>query len=73
MTTIAGVRFHPNHIVKYVNACGMEVISGDWVEVETPSGPKKGIVVFGPNQLLHSSLDCPKVRLLRKIDRPSDQ
>ena len=67
------MRFHPNHLVKYADTCGIEVIAGDWVEVETNSGTKKGIVVFGPNQILHSNLDCPKSRLLRKIIVPSGQ
>ena len=47
--------------------------TGDWVEVETDSGPKNGIVVFGPNQILHSNLDCSKMRLLGKVAKPFGQ
>ncbi len=73
MATIAGVRFYPDKLVRYVDTCGIPVIAGDWVEVETDSGPKNGIVVFGPNQILHSSLDCSKMRLLGKVAKPFGQ
>lgn len=73
MTAIAGVRFHPKHLVKYVDTGGIEVMIGDLVEVETTNGTRQGTIVFRPDQLFHSNLDCPQLRILRKINRPCTQ
>jgi cell fate regulator YaaT (PSP1 superfamily) len=53
---IVGVRLTPSGPVQYYDSQGIQLRTGDRVEVEAEEGLETGRVVIAPGQALHSDL-----------------
>ena len=65
---VVGVRFSPTARVGYFDPGDHDLAVGDGVSVATDSGPRDGVVVIAPVQVLYSELRGELAPVMQKID-----
>ena len=68
MGDLTGIRFRPADRVQYYDSDMLDLSVGDKVLVETDTGDQTATVVIAPDQVIHSDLRGPMLRVLKKID-----
>jgi cell fate regulator YaaT (PSP1 superfamily) len=68
---IVGVRFERADRVQFFDPGDLELAVGDHVLAETDSGPREGVVVIAPDQVLYSDVRGPLLPVLRKASSSS--
>ncbi|MCS7206899.1 MAG: hypothetical protein NZ951_03055 [Dehalococcoidia bacterium] len=63
---VAGVRFERSGPVHFVDPRDLDLAVDDPVVVATPQGPRVGIVVIAPRQVIHSEVRGPLPFILRR-------
>ena len=69
MPNLAGVRFKAYGPVRYFDAGGIPLETGDRVLVEADDGLREGSVVIRPDQVLFSDLRGPMGRVIQRAER----
>lgn len=64
---VVGLRFERADRVHYFDPGDLELELGDRVMADTESGPREGVVVIAPDQVLYSDVRSPLRPVLHKV------
>jgi cell fate regulator YaaT (PSP1 superfamily) len=68
IANVVGVRFRSTGRVHYFDPGDDDLAVGDRVSVQTGEGPREGVVVIAPRQVLYSELRCRLNPVLGRVD-----
>ena len=64
---VVGLRFERADRIQFFDPGDLELAVGDRVTADTESGPREGVVVIAPDQVLYSDVRGPIRPILQKV------